>query len=149
VTATAQPISRATFAIERVTQALTDLASLRALMYESTGRTMSWIRESPDEEFAGALLRMSPMKRPTHDGHMKRLGERCQADPAFRTFPREHPGDAAARLRLDLDSAEAAAIANPETPRSGVPMSVRRVPAWCCRIGLTTQGMRFAWPNVS
>lgn len=117
MTATARHISPTTFAIERVTHALTDLASLRALMYESTGRRLSWIRESSDAEFAGAVLRMS---------HMKRLGERCHADPVFRAIARENPGEAIARLRLDLDSAEAAAIAHPEAPRSQVPNSVRR-----------------------
>ena len=115
--APAQHISPSAFAIERVTHALTDLASLRTLMYESTGSRLSWVRDSSDAELADAVLRMS---------HMKRLGERCGADPVFRAIARENPGGAVARLGLVLDAAEAAAIAHPEAPRSQVPISVRR-----------------------
>lgn len=117
MTALAQHIDSAESAIRRVTHALTDLASLRALMYESTGRRISWLRDSSDAELADAILRMS---------HMKRFSERCRADPAFRALARKKPGEAVARLRLALDTAEATAIAHPEAPRSKAPISVRR-----------------------
>ncbi|MDO8793487.1 MAG: hypothetical protein Q7J25_02595, partial [Vicinamibacterales bacterium] len=83
MTALAQHINSAESAIRRVTHALTDLASLRALMDESTGRRISWLRDSSDAELADAILRMS---------HMKRFSERCRADPAFRALARKNPG---------------------------------------------------------